>query len=183
MKRHQYASLVRRTGAVVFVIGLAFSFAAFVAENTPAPQYQPAGSAYNTSLPAHLYEVVCCDPPFVTPKEFISIAIGPLASSSAVGVYLLNANETTYQALISGNFFYGEGNSSLFLSYLSSHGGRLLREYNVSPMAPLQTRYFPQNVEQLMVVLVNPAGVHASLSVVLALTYPSDAVLQSISVA
>ena len=29
-------------------------------------------------------------------------------------------------------------------------------------MASLQTRYFPQNVEQLMVVLVTPAGVNAS---------------------
>jgi len=146
----------------MLVIGLAFSLAAFVAENTPAPQYQPAGSAFNTSLPAHIYDVVCCDPPFVTPKEFISITIGPLASSSAVGVYLLDANATTYQALVSGISFYGEGNSSLFVSYLSSHSSRLLREYNVSPRASLQTQYFPQDVEQLMVVLLNPAGVNAT---------------------
>ena len=136
--------------------------AALVAENTPAPQYQVAGSAFNTSLPAHIYDIVCCDPPFVTPKEFISITIGPLASSSAVGVYLLKANETTYQALISGDFFYGEGNSSLFFSYLSSHSSRLLKEYNVSPMASPRAQYFPQDVEQLMVVLVNPSGVKAT---------------------
>ena len=144
------------------VIGLAFALGAFVAENTPAPPYQPAGSVFNTSLPAHIYDVVCCDPPFVTPKEFVSINIGPLASLSAVGVYLLNANETTYRALISGISFYGEGNSSLFLSYLSSYGSQVLEEYNVSPMASLQTQYFPQDVEQLMVVLLNPSGVNAS---------------------
>jgi hypothetical protein len=148
----------------MLVIGLAFALAALVAENTPAPQYQPVGPAFNTSLPAHDYDIVCCDPPFVTPKEFISITIGPLASSSAVGVYLLNANATTYQALVSGYSFYGAGNSSLFVSYLSSHGSRLLREYNVSPLASLQAQYFPQDVEQLMVVLLNPAGVNASFS-------------------
>jgi hypothetical protein len=164
LKRHQWASLATRTGAVIFVIGLAFSLAAFVAENTPTPQYQTAYSPFNTSLPGHDYDIVCCDPPFVTPKEFISINIGPLASPSAVGVYLLNANATTYQALLSGDSFYGAGNSSLFVSYLSSHSSRLLREYSVSPMASLQAQYFPQNVEQLMVVLLNPAGVNASFT-------------------
>ena len=146
----------------MFVIGLAFGLATLVAENTPAPQYQPVGSVFNTSLPAHIYEVVCCDPPFVTPKEFVSITVGPLASSSPIAVYLLNANATTFQALVSGNSFYGEGNSSLFLSYLSSHNGRLLKEYNVAPQASVDAQYFPQDVEQLMVVLLNPAGVNAS---------------------
>jgi len=154
----------------MIVIGLAFALGAFVAENTPAPQYQPAGSVFNTSLPAHIYDVVCCDPPFVTPKEFVSINIGPLASLSAVGVYLLNANETTYRALISGISFYGEGNSSLFLSYLSSHGSQVLEEYKVSPRASLQTQYFPQDVEQLMVVLLNPSGVNASFPSFITLT-------------
>jgi hypothetical protein len=147
----------------MLVFGLAFSLAALVAENTPVPQYQVVGSPFNTFLRAYTYDIVCCDPPFITPKEFISITLGPLASSSAVGIYLLHANETTYRALISGNFFYGEGNSSLFLSYLSSHNDRLLREYDVSPGASLQAEYFPQDVEQMMVVLLNPAGVNASL--------------------
>ncbi len=176
MKRHQYASLLRRIGTVTVVIGLAFSLAALLAENTHAPQiqgvvcFQPGGCgpAFSTFLPAHTYDVVCCDPPFVSPKEFVSISAGPVNSSSPVDVYLLKNDERNFQTWVSGNgssstnFFYGEGDSSLFLSYLSSQNGRLVVEYEISPGGTLQTQFYPQDVEQLMVVLLNPTGVNAT---------------------
>ena len=167
MKGHQYASLTRRIGTVIIAIGLALSTAALLAENVHVPQNQYPPFFPVPTQPAHTYDIVCCGSSFVTPKEFVSIAVGPLNSSSAIGVYLLKTNETYFQAWVSGNssspaYLYEEGNSSSFISYLSSHNGELIAEYTVLPRASFQTQFFPQDVEQLMVVLLNSGGSNAT---------------------
>jgi hypothetical protein len=159
LRSQQSSAFLRRIGTVAIAIGLAFAAAAYLAQNTSnGPQF---GLGNYFPFPAHTYNVVCCSPSFVSPNGFVYISVGPLNTSTTVNVYLMKTNESNFETPVSGsnsfplNNSYRQDNSSLFLSYLLSHGNQLITEYNITRETSLQTRFYSDDVEPLMVVLVN----------------------------
>jgi len=170
LRAHKYASLVKRIGTVLVAIGLAFATAGVLAQASLNSGPPPGEFVSSNLLTAHSYDIVCCSPPFVSPRQVVYLSAIPTNVSASV--YVMKTNDATFQSSVSGvsppnsfsGFGYGEGNSSAFLNYLSSHGGQLIAEYNVSARGHLQTDLVPKDVEPLMVVLLNAGDSNTSVS-------------------
>lgn len=154
-------------------IGVAFALASYLAQSAlNSPQFSSGEEgASSIQLPAQNIATICCNPPYVGPKEAIHISANPLSSS--LTLYVMRTNVSVFDSWISARAtaqssqpFYGYGspaNASLFFSYLTLHNSELISKYNISAGGSYQTNFFPQDVEPLMIVLLNTGNQNTTI--------------------
>ncbi|MCL5067985.1 MAG: hypothetical protein M1368_06500 [Thaumarchaeota archaeon] len=159
MDRPTTVSLLTRAGSLLMAIGLAFALMGFLAGSTAASAAIPYQQGAN--IQAQSFFIACCNPPYVSPKEVIVVNL--TTTTLPVSVYIVKANQTDFQAWVrnetggSVSLGYGaEYSLNLFQDYLAAHPGDLLENYTLNPGPFHVIKYYPTDVEPLMIVLSNP---------------------------